>query len=165
MTSRKKRPSKKRSDFASKKAFDEYKKKSAAAKKRYQKKKERIAAAKQYIEVNVPKPPIRGLEESDKAFIKRQKAHFAALMRYIEAERITADFVHDHDIVMLRKDNFAIAVEPSRLRHLGAVSDEMEKMLQRAAKRGERALKRQAQEYAEFFDVPVREVYTLFFSP
>jgi len=161
----KKRPTKKRSDFASKAAYDRYKKRSAAAKKAHKAKVERIAAAKRYVQTNVPKAPIRGLEESDKHFIKRQEQHFQALMNYIEAERVTQDFVDYHDIAMLRKDNFAIAMQPSRLRHLGAVTDEMEKMLERAAQKGKRALRKQAKEYAEFFNVPLREVYTLFFSP
>lgn len=165
MASKKKRPSKKRSDFPNKVKWEQYKKRSAAAKRAHKVARERAEAARRYVEVNVPKAPIRREKETDKQFIKRQHEHHAAVLRYIEGERITQDFVYDHDISMLRKDNFAIAMQPSRLRHLGVVTDEMEKMLQRAAKKGVRALRKQAREYAEFFDVPLREVYTLFFSP
>ena len=161
----KKKPRRKRSEFKTKKAWEAYKKRSASATKAHKDKVARIAAAKRYVEVNVPKPPIRGLKETDKQFIKRQNEHFQALMNYIAAERETQDFVDYHDLTMLRRDNFAIAMQPSRLRHLGVVTDEMLAMLRRAEQKGQRALRKQAREYAHFFEVPLREVYTLFFSP
>lgn len=165
MASKKKPASRKRSEFSSKKAWEAYKKRSASAKDAHRRKVQRVAAAKRYVEINVPKPPVRASKETDKQFIKRQNEYFQSLMQYIAAERETQGFVDYHDLTMLRRDNFAIAMQPSRLRHLGDVTDEMLAMLKRAEVKGERALRKQAREYAHFFEVPLREVYTLFFSP
>lgn len=59
----------------------------------------------------------------------------------------------------------AIALQPSRLRHLGRETDKLLTMLRKAARQGEDALDLVATEIAEAYDVPIREVYTLWYSP
>jgi hypothetical protein len=159
----KKRPAKKRADFATAAEYKRYKKRSDTQKKAWKEKVERKLAAQRYLAVNLPKMPIRGLAETDGQFLKRYQDYNQSVLNYIEGERETQDFVDALDVHMLRK-NFAIAIEPSRLRHLNE-SEEMEEMLKRAAKKGERALRKQCKAFAEWFAVPIREVYTLFFSP
>jgi hypothetical protein len=98
------------------------------------------------------------------AIIEKQRLALVERDAKAAMELLTQGWVDSEDIERLRK-NMAIAVMPSRLRHLGTVTDEMEKMLKRASKKGERALRKLAKQYAAYFDVPLREVYTLFFSP
>lgn len=163
----KKKISKKRSDFATAKAYQTYKKRSAASKLAWKVRKQ--TQMMQRID-RANTAPIHGLKRPKlppvPAGLTPEELHW----RMVEAEArlameiLTRGFVDDMELSKLRK-NMAIALEPSRLRHLGAVTDEMEKMLKRASRKGKRALRKQAKQYAEYFDVSLREVYTLFFSP
>ena len=63
-----------------------------------------------------------------------------------------------------RHDNGTIALQPSRLRHLPE-TPALLKILETADKKGVRALEKQAKELARLYEVSLKEVYTLFFSP
>lgn len=166
-TSVKKTVSKKRSDFATAKEFQTWRNRSRAAKKVWRERKTTVLRTK----IEQANAPIRGLKRKLKIppipeglTVEELKWRLIEAETRLAMEILTRGFVDTYEIEMLRQ-NMAIAVMPSRLRHLGTVTDEMEKMLKRAARKGKRALRKQAKEYAEYFDVPLREVYTLFFSP
>ncbi len=160
----KKRPFKKRKDFATAKAYQKYKKRAVADRAR---RADRVARA-----IYADKVMLANMLPSTRKLMKRLDSltpdEFAEvsseLQRQLRFAQMTMGWVDDLEISKLRK-NMSIAIEPSRLRHLGTVTDEMEKLLNRAARKGDRALRKKAKEFAEYFDVPVREVYTLFFSP
>ena len=123
----KKRPMKKRSDFATAKAYQTYKKRSASRKKARTAKSAAILHAQKVLLVNL-EPSIRGLmARLDNLTLDESKRVILALQAQNAAEQLTAGFVDDYEIARLRK-NMAIALEPSRLRHMGSVTDEMEKM-------------------------------------
>ncbi len=160
------KPSKKRSDFKSAAEYKRWRNRSIASKKVWRERKQ--SALRSKIEAVDTSTPIRGL---DGLTVKQLEAKLAESERrrmgveaQLAAEILTRGFVDSEDVEKLHKD-MTIALMPSRLRHMGAVTDEMEKMLKKAHKKGERALRKQAKEYASFFAVPLREVYTLFFSP
>lgn len=173
----KKTVSKKRSDFTSAAEYRRWKNRSNASKKAWRERKSSALRVK-IDEARQPRP-IRGLKPSaiptpiipdgltvkqlEKLLQESERRRIAAEAQ-LAAEILTRDFVDSEELAKLRR-NMAIALEPSRLRHLGVVTDEMERMLEKAGKKGKRALRKQAKEYAEYFDVPIREVYTLFFSP
>lgn len=93
----------------------------------------------------------------------------------LRVEIMTKDWVPTHEKSMLR-ENYSIALEPSRLRH-NVDTEELKQKLNDASggnfgvqamdlTRGQRRrLRRTAEEIAENYDVSVREVYTLFYSP
>jgi hypothetical protein len=161
---KKKAASKKRSDFASAAEYKRYKTRSNAQKKRWADIKAKELQAYKVTLVNMH-PSIRGLmTQLEPLSLEESERVILALKAQLAAEQLTRGFVDSNEIEKLHKD-MTIALMPSRLRHLGSVTDEMEKMLKRAHRKGERALRKQAKEYAAYFDVPLREVYTLFFSP
>lgn len=59
----------------------------------------------------------------------------------------------------------AIAVSYSRARHLGKATDEALKMMRAANKKGARELDRAVQRISQALDLPIKEIYTLWFSP
>lgn len=59
----------------------------------------------------------------------------------------------------------AIAVSYSRARHLGKATDEALKMMRAANKKGARELDRVVQRISQALDLPIKEIYTLWFSP
>ena len=59
----------------------------------------------------------------------------------------------------------AIALESSRLRHMGDISKQAMSMMKRAARKGEDALDEVIAGIAQYLDIPIREVYTFWFSP
>ena len=58
-----------------------------------------------------------------------------------------------------------VTLEPSRARHLGAATKYMRKMLSKAYKEGENELRRIASQFARQLNLPLREIYTLHYSP
>lgn len=158
-----KKTSKKRQDFTTTKQYKEYLKRSRASKEVWKKRKGSEKRVKAYILANTPLP-IRGLVKKP----KKSKGDYKVLAEFYkslsEAEAATRGFVDDKDVAFLHKD-MSIALMPSRLRHMGIVTEAMEKQLKLAGNKGERALKKQVKEYANYFGVSLREVYTLFFSP
>jgi hypothetical protein len=168
MASKKKKTSKKRSDFATLAEYRKWKKRSDASKAGWR------GRTKEGIRerlTNAESVPIRGLGKpkvkytNTKGMTLEQLEHRLAVVEATLAMEVhTRGWVHSQEAEDLHKD-MTIALMPSRLRHLGPLTDAMERMLKKAFKKGKRALRKQAREYAEFFDVPLREVYTLFFSP
>lgn len=168
MASKKKKASKKRSDFASAEAYRQWKKRSDASKAGWR---DRTKAGIKERLANAESSPIHGLgkpkvKHTDTKGMSLEELEYR--LKVVEAtlamEIHTRGWVDSNEIENLHKD-MTIALMPSRLRHLGPLTDAMERMLKKAFKKGKRALRKQAREYAEFFDVPLREVYTLFFSP
>ena len=156
----KKKSSKKRSDFATKAQYDRYKKRSAAARKGWKTKiRNRIEATHQFRPSN---PRITDIPEN--LTVEELRWRLLEAQSLLAMEVLTRGFVDALEVEKLHK-NMTIAVMPSRLRHMGALTDVMEKELKKANRKGEVALKKKAREYAEWFDVPLREVYTLFISP
>jgi len=94
---------------------------------------------------------------------KEREAFERELRHQEEISRLTADFVPMYDMDRIRADG-TIAVESCRLRHLSE-TDELRAALQRADDRGEDSLRDMAETIAELYNVPIREVYTLHFSP
>lgn len=88
-------------------------------------------------------------------------------LAYAETERIaleeTRHFVHTRKPEYLRED-WTLAVLPSRLRHR-AETEEIRKELKKAHRRGKEPFEESIRKIAEFYDVDVREVYTLWESP
>ncbi len=164
------KPTKKRGDFKSAAEFKRWQNRSKASKKAWKTRKDSAIRVKI---VEAAGAPIRGLKveipegltyKQLEAMLRESERRRLGVEAQLAAEILTRDFVDSEDVERLHKD-MTIALMPSRLRHMGAVTDEMEKMLKKARHKGERALRKQAKEYASFFNVPLREVYTLFFSP
>jgi hypothetical protein len=176
MASKKRKTSKKRSDFPTLKAYKAWKKRSDASKEGWRgRTKKAIAKQINAGEAGLANmASIRGLDGRPLAIPKRVKTKGLSLaqleekLREVETllvgEILTRGWVDSQDVENLHKD-MTVALMPSRLRHLGPLTEAMQRMLNKAFKKGKRALRKQAREYAEFFDVPLREVYTLFFSP
>lgn len=82
-----------------------------------------------------------------------------------EAEflRAQATFVPTRPKDFLRQDG-TLAVQPSALRHIDQ-ADDLYKALHKARRKSKIELDRLAHEMADFYDVDIREVYTLFYSP
>jgi len=59
----------------------------------------------------------------------------------------------------------AIAVTYSRARHLGKATDEALRMIRKANKQGAKELDRVVKKISLALNLPVREIYTLWFSP
>ncbi len=202
-----KKPSKKRSDFASAKLYKQWLTRSKASKAAWERKKntqlrelsERMEISirglghglteEEIVRLGVKPNKLRQLEkmrrdiarkvvrdfvplDTSKMTVKELQDHIAYMTSLehvtraeLYGEILTRGFVHSSEPEMLRKDNLAIAMQPSRLRHMGEVTEYMLKQMQKAAKKGVRALRKQVNEYAAYFEVPLREVYTLFYSP
>ncbi len=163
----KKKTSKKRSDFATLAQFKKWKKRSDASKAGW------AGRTKEGIKARIAgaEAPIRGLgkpkvkhSDTKGLSLEQLEQRLANVEATLAMEIHTRGWVDSNEIEKLHKD-MTVALMPSRLRHLGPLTDAMERMLKKAFKKGKRALRKQAREYAEFFDVPLREVYTLFFSP
>lgn len=158
-----KKKAKKRSDFATQAEYRRWKQRSDAAKRGAKTKlRKRIEDANGFRS-----PIIRGLQIEpipDNLTMEQLRWRLLETQARLAMEVLTRGFVDSQDIERLHKD-MTLALMPSRLRHMGALTDEMEKALKRAARKGKRALRKQAKEYAMYFDVPLREVYTLFMSP
>lgn len=75
-----------------------------------------------------------------------------------------SDWVDVLPIQYLRRDG-SIAIEQCWLRHLGHTTDQLILNLKAAASEGDFELDMECQMIADEFDVPLHEVYTLFFSP
>ena len=65
---------------------------------------------------------------------------------------------------LLHRDG-TIALKPSRLRHLGQETNVLLKILKKAMKKGEQEFTLAANLIATQYEVAVREVYTLWYSP
>lgn len=155
--------------MASKKA--EFKKRSAAAKRGWatrRKKSELIKeiGKKQLIEQNVKravekKPKLKRLKKK-----KRSVAELEALLAKKEKEikvvMSTANWVDAMPTEYLKEDG-TVALMPSRLRHLGKQTKLILKTLRKADKNG--VLSEIVNELAGVLNVPIREIYTLWFSP
>lgn len=168
MASNKKKASKKRSDFGTLAEYQKWKKRSDASKAGWRERtkegiKKRLANAESGPIHGLGKPKVKHTDTKGMSLDELEQR-----LKVVEAtlamEIATRGWVDSNEIEKLHQD-MTIALMPSRLRHLGPLTDAMLRMLKKASKKGKRALRKQAREYAEFFDVPLREVYTLFFSP
>jgi hypothetical protein len=65
----------------------------------------------------------------------------------------------------LTRADGTIALQPSRLRHGGKVTQMLFDWLSEAKARGEQDFNFTARHISDLITVPVREVYTLFYSP
>jgi len=86
-----------------------------------------------------------------------------------EAERRLAEEMLTHGFVDTRNPEFlhgdgTIAVHPCRLRNV-AEADRLRAALLKARNRSKATFDELARDMAEFYDLPVKEVYTLFWSP
>lgn len=82
----------------------------------------------------------------------------------IELILSTREWVNALPDEFLKKDG-TIALEPTMLRHLGKLTDEILKVLKSAKKKGEQFFNQMVNLVADQLQVPVREVYTLWYSP
>ena len=120
---------------------------------------------------NTKKKSVRQLEEMNQAAEEK----IVELQRIISDNALTEGWVFAEDARMLRED-FTIALEPCRLRHIGE-TEKLKRILNQASggnfgvaamdllKFDRRRLAIAAQKMAEYYDIPLREVYTLFYSP
>ncbi len=164
----KKKTSKKRSDFKTLAEYKKWKKRSDASKAGWRSRtkegiKERLASAESTPIRGLGKPKVKHTDTKGMT-LEELEWRLKVVEATLAMEIHTRGWVDSNEIEKLHKD-MTIALMPSRLRHMGPVTDAMERELKKASKKGRRALRKQAREYAEFFDVPLREVYTLFFSP
>ena len=178
-----KRPSKKRSDFASQALYKQWQKRSKAAKKGWITKKlvsvpKKIKAAKQYVDVIrevLHKKPLKkkpniwahlkppATESKRKSKLRMMEDENQRLRDQIEEMNLLATFIRDIPPEMLRRDG-GIAFMPSRLRGYEDARS-LHTILKRAKKQGVAYLRRTAQMISAEYDVPLREVYTLLESP
>jgi hypothetical protein len=98
------------------------------------------------------------------AEIERLKSENAALETKLSQMIDTSTWVPAVEIEYLRRDG-SIALHSSGARHLGELTDEILKDLKRARKAGEYALRFAATQWSDRLDLPLREIYTLFYSP
>lgn len=155
----------------------EFKRRSIAAKKGWITRKKRELPKKIRATENIvnnarkvkgkkPNPRIetkgKSVKQLEKMLAKERAAREAAEQR-LEEEIATVGFVDTRSPEYLHRD-FSIAAHPCRLRHLTEAPDLLETM-RKARKKGEVHLGRIAHDIAEWYDVPIKEVYTLFWSP
>jgi hypothetical protein len=151
----------------------EFKKRSIAARKGWRKRKLKELPAKirreQKLLANAavitgkksnPRIETRGktvkqLEKLLKASEKKRKK--------LEQQLATSEYVDSRPLSLLKRD-MTIAVEPSALRHLDE-RDTLLKVLKNSKKAGQIIFDKKAAEIAELYDIPIREVYTLYWSP
>lgn len=96
------------------------------------------------------------------------------LLEIAKANIITSGWVTWHDPAYLhsgvaggnqRYNSGTIALQPSRARHMGKLTKWALKKMKQAKKRGEGWFNRAVDDIAETLDLPVREIYTLWYSP
>ena len=156
--------------MATKKKTAEKKKKSAAAKRGWatrRKKSKLIATIKKTTKIirvvkkGAKKKPKTRFPTKNKTIdelqdiIKRQQ-------QTIELLKESKGWVHAMPTEFLHKDG-TIALEPSRLRHLGKHTTAIRQFLTKEDKRGN--LASAVNTVAGAYHVPIREVYTLWYSP
>jgi len=120
----------------------------------------------QNAQLGVSKRKRRVIPALDLSWKSREELEEIVRKQRIEIERyeLTKDWVDAMPPEYLHHDG-TIAVQPSRARHLGAVTTEARRILRSAWKKGENAFHRAAVVIAEQLELPVREIYTLHYSP
>lgn len=155
----------------------EFKRRSKAAKKGWETRKRRILPKKirkeetlvnnaKKVKGKKPNPRIetkgKTAKQLEKMLIKERKAREEAERRLNE-EVATVGFVDARNPEFLHRD-MTLAVHPCRLRHRPEAPD-LRKALKDARKKGLIHLGQLAHDIADFYDLPIREVYTLYWSP
>jgi hypothetical protein len=185
ISSRKKPPPKTRKDFATAKEYNAWKKRSQASKEGW-KKREAAGDTVRAVESRLRAQILEFIERTEERDRKLNKESIRkgrspkiiipeplpkkpSLEQIVERAKYHSDnipfagWVDAVDDDYLHKDR-TLALMPSRLRHQ-PLTPVWEEILERAGKKGNKALKRQAEVIAEMYEVDLKEVYTLFFSP
>lgn len=154
------------------KAKREFLKRSRASKKGWAKKKvaKKLSDTQKKLknaQKGIPKKkrkPIPRLPAKKKRTVEELEQLLRMKEQEIEVLQMTQDWVHAMPDAYIKRDG-TIALQPSRLRHLPLeVYEEVLRDLRKWRKKGDIEFGRRCQFYADYFDVPLREVYTLYHS-
>lgn len=107
--------------------------------------------------------PAKKIKELNE-IIKEKNKELNEMNRQLELIKSTRNWVNAMPVEYLKADE-SIALEPTMLRHMGKVTNMMMKTLKKNFKLGNAQFDRAVNEIANVMNVPLREVYTLWFSP
>ena len=120
---------------------------------------------KKKVIAELPKLPKK--KKLKKRGVKRTVEELEALLdlrdKQLEVLQLTKDWEHAMPPEYLHPDG-TIALYPCRARHWGPIADEMKRMMRKAKKKSETEFDRTVAFLAGFYNMPMREVYTLWFS-
>lgn len=161
--------------MASKKLTKEWLRRSRAAKKGWASRKQKKVLSKKLsdtqkklrnAQLGLPKkqrkriPKIlaskRSIEELEE-ILRRKDEEIRILKK-------TRNWVNAMPDELLHSDG-TIALQPSRARHRGKLTEMAIRRMKLAMKKGEHVFDRTVRQLADFFQLPVREIYTLHYSP
>jgi len=111
----------------------------------------------------LPKIP-RKKRSKKKQTIDELEAIIDLQRQQIEILKLTKGWVHAMPPEYLHKDG-TIALQPSRARHFGKLTNEALKMMRKAHKKGDSEFNQIVSFLAGHFNLPMREIYTLWYSP
>lgn len=161
----------------SKKRSTEWKKRSRASKKGWETRRKKqlfkkeiskqttlIRNAKKGVKKKKVISALPKIQKKKKANVEELESIIDLQRQQIEILTLTKDWVHAMPPEFLHK-NGTIALYPSRARHYGKLTDEMMRILRKANKKGNSEFNRAVSFLAGHFNLPMREIYTLWYSP
>jgi len=122
------------------------------------------------LNINVPKKKKIQIQKgpSRDKLVELSKTELEVELKKREEELrialLTRDWVDAMPDEYLHQDG-TIALQPSRARHMGEVTDQALAMMRKARRKGTRAFDEMVNDIAGFLDLPLREIYTLWHSP